>query len=133
MAGDTLDLSGALNKLMSDPTLLQSIASAIGGGSGAGTQPVTSPTEEKEENNEELTVASSQKEISDISSSIGDILPAISKLSAIGNLSSPLKNSTQDSRVCLLNALKPYLNPRRCDAIDKLVKFSSISELLKKI
>lgn len=132
MAENTLDLSGALSKLMSDPTLLQSIASAIGGGDEASRESAT-PPEEKPNNNEEVVAASLPKEMSDISSSIGDILPAISKLSSMGNLSSPLKNAAQDSRVCLLNALKPYLNPRRCDAIDKLVKFSSISELLKKI
>jgi hypothetical protein len=131
MAGDTIDLSGALNKLMSDPSLLQSIASAIGGTSQKNeTLPRPDDTSEKDVS---AVSQASQKPSDDLSDNISDILPAISKLSALGNLSSPQKNASQDSRICLLNALKPYMNTRRRDAIDKLVKFSSLSELLKKL
>ena len=135
MAGDTLDLSGALAKLMADPSLLQTIASALGNGQNTVEATSAPPAEdESSEKDRSVVSTSSEKGVSDISGSIGDILPAISKLSALsGNLSSHGKDNSKDTRICLLNALKPYLNPRRCDAIDKLVKFSSLSELMKKL
>ena len=71
-----------------------------------------------------------------------DILPAIQNLSSIPALSSLFtqkgddpKNigKKNDPRINLLLALKPYLNHSRQDAIDKFIKFSSVSELITKL
>ena len=124
MAGDSLDLTGALSKLMSDPSLLATIASAIGGGSVGDASAAVQKKEDGDIREEPQA---------DSSAALGNILPAMSKLSSLGSLAAPPKSSPNDSRACLLNALKPYMSPKRRDAIDKLVKFSNLSELLKKI
>ena len=38
-----------------------------------------------------------------------------------------------DNRACLLRALKPYLSEGRCEAIEYIIKFSALSEVLKKL
>ena len=44
------------------------------------------------------------------------------------------KHSQKDEdRACLLRALKPYLNRDRCMVIDYIIKFSSISDVLKNL
>lgn len=37
-----------------------------------------------------------------------------------------------DDRTCLLNALRPYLSPARCDTIDSLLRILELMELLRK-
>ena len=45
-----------------------------------------------------------------------------------------VKHSKRDNdRACLLRALKPYLSPGRSEAIDYIIKFSSIADLLKNL
>lgn len=38
-----------------------------------------------------------------------------------------------DKRACLLRALKPYLSESRCEAIEYIIKFSALSEVIKKL
>lgn len=38
-----------------------------------------------------------------------------------------------DDRACLLRALKPYLSQGRSEAIDYIIKFSSIANMLKRL
>ena len=53
------------------------------------------------------------------------------------NLSSPPKEKKEsprtehDRRAALLLALKPYLSPHRCEAVDYIVKISGITKLLR--
>ena len=128
MAGESLDLTGALNKLISDPSLLTTIASAISGGMPTESAVQNGPKESVEANTVTAVEAKDSTSVAP-----PDTLPAMSKLSALGSLASMTKTPSNDSRACLLNALKPYMSPKRRDAIDKLVKFSNLSELLKKI
>ena len=39
----------------------------------------------------------------------------------------------KDEKTALLLALKPYMSPGRCDAIDKLIMFGRISEVFKQL
>ena len=39
----------------------------------------------------------------------------------------------KDEKTALLLALKPYMSPERCDAIDKLIMFGRISEVMKQL
>ena len=39
----------------------------------------------------------------------------------------------KDEKTALLLALKPYMSPERCDAIDKLIMFGRISEVNKQL
>ena len=57
------------------------------------------------------------------------------------NFSSPAKEASldlpkkelgnNDRRTALLLALKPYLSPHRCDAVDYIIKISGITKLLR--
>ena len=58
--------------------------------------------------------------------SIGSIAPLLGKLSGVGSLSPAAR-----SREGLLLALKPYLSPARCEAVDYLVRLTHISEALR--
>lgn len=39
----------------------------------------------------------------------------------------------KDDKTALLFALKPYMSPRRCDAIDKLIMFGRIGEIMRQL
>ena len=43
------------------------------------------------------------------------------------------KKPTFDKRTALLVALKPYLSPRRCEAVDYMIRLSKLGDLLKTI
>ena len=58
---------------------------------------------------------------------------AISALAPL--LSADISKLTRpdDKRACLLRALKPYLSDSRCEAIEYIIKFSALSEVIKKL
>ena len=71
-----------------------------------------------------------------------DIDVMMQKLPEVMKLITPVLSSgkkgvaevdTSDKRSCLLTAIKPYLNPARCEAIDYMIKFSQLSEIIKQI
>ncbi len=39
----------------------------------------------------------------------------------------------RDDRTVLLSALKPYMSPKRCEAIDKLIMFGRIGDVLGRL
>ena len=64
----------------------------------------------------------------------------ISKLPEVINVIKPMissapqgesKNASHDRRMGLLIAMKPYLSPKRCEAIDYIARMSKLSETLK--
>ncbi len=61
-------------------------------------------------------------------------LPAL--MSAIGPMikgGGSGAGESKDDRTALLLALKPYMSPGRCDAIDKLIMFGRISEIMRQL
>ena len=59
-----------------------------------------------------------------------DVVQALAPLLSPSNA----KHSKKDEeRACLLRALKPYLSRDRCMVIDYIIKFSSISDVLKNL
>ncbi|MBQ7379059.1 MAG: hypothetical protein IJW70_05195 [Clostridia bacterium] len=54
-------------------------------------------------------------------------------LSAIGPMMGDKGGKGKDSKSALLLALKPYMSPQRCDAIDKLITFNRLSEILRQL
>ena len=59
-------------------------------------------------------------------------LPAL--MSAIGPmLKGGGAGGCKDDKTALLLALKPYMSPGRCDAIDKLIMFGRISEIMRQL
>lgn len=61
-----------------------------------------------------------------------DISGAISALAPL--ISGSLGGSKADSdRACLLRALKPYLSEGRCEAIEYIIKFSKLTDVIKNL
>jgi len=55
-------------------------------------------------------------------------------MSAIGpTLKGKGAGDYKDDKTALLLALKPYMSPQRCDAIDKLIMFGRIGEIMRQL
>ena len=114
---DNEKLSSALNEIFSNPQMLSAISSmAQNLKNGSNTSPT--PAQEKKE--------ASEKE--NVSPTTSDKLPEL--LSMLSSESSGIK---QNHRSELLCALKPYLSKSRSDAIDKIIRFSELSSVFKKL
>ena len=142
--GMPMDLSAMINKLISNPQLLTGIASALSGDGGEqngqkltkeAAQGAAQSTEQTANNNAEsvgyegIDIDAITRKLPEI---MGVIAPVMSR-TAGGDGKSESKKRACDNRSCLLNAMKPYMNPQRCEAIDYIIKFSQISEILKNI
>ena len=57
-------------------------------------------------------------------------LPAL--MGALGAVSGS-SSGKKDDKTTLLLALKPYMNPQRCDAIDKLIMLSRLGEVMHQL
>ena len=57
-------------------------------------------------------------------------LPAL--MGAIGPLLGD-KGGKKDEKTALLLALKPYMSPERCDAIDKLIMLGRLGEVMRQL
>ncbi len=135
-ANAPLQISDAIDRLLANPELLSTVASAIGA------QAPTNITAKKES---EATDGNSDTEtkIDTLSASVSaenDIHSKLPELMAnaapiIAALSGGRKGgkAPDDDRTRLLCALKPYVNPHRRDAIDTMVQLARISEVIKTV
>ena len=61
----------------------------------------------------------------------------LASLPAMLNVLSPAlggkADGKHDDRTVLLSALKPYMSPKRCEAIDKLIMFGRIGDVLGRL
>lgn len=60
----------------------------------------------------------------------------LGKLPALMGALGPMmggKGGAKDEKSALLLALKPYMSPQRCEAIDKLIMISRLSELMRQL
>lgn len=129
--GAPLQISDAIDRLLANPELLSSVASAIGvkAPKSADTEKVESEASEKNDadaNAKEASRAETPSKLPDIMANAAPILAALSGGSPGGKL-------PDDDRTKLLCALKPYVNPHRQEAIDTIVNLARISEVIKTI
>lgn len=110
--------SDMLNKVLANPQIISAVASAL---SGNGKEAESKPASADPSVPSADTVKDIQEKIPDV---VGILKPLLSSGSAIGN-------AHTDNRSCLLNAIKPYVSKERADAIDYMIKFSRLSEILK--
>ena len=119
-------ISEAVGRLLENPALLQSVASALGLGNDAPSKATASDTPEQASSEDTSAgtpeVAEASAAPADMSSVMASVLPALSKLASGGGDCRHEK---------LLFALKPYLSPSRRTAVDYIVKISKMSELVK--
>ncbi len=104
--------SEALSKLMANPQVLGAVASALGKEPPGEATSAPPPTEE-------VPVPSPLPS----TDAIATLAPLLAGLSGSGK-------PPDNDRTRLLCALKPYVNPKRKDAIDTLLRFSGMTELL---
>ena len=105
------DLSGMIEQLLSKPELLSTVASALGK-----PMPFAAPSDESTPPEPATPLPEAISTLAPLLSGVGKGLPPIKK---------------DDPRVCLLLALKPYLNARRCQTIDEMLRLSALGELLR--
>ncbi len=101
------DLSAIIGKLTADPALLSNLISSLGGG-----------TQSAEEAPKPAAPAIDTDMIT-------KLLPAVSAIA------SPSGTKKPSPRCELLIALKPFLSPERCRAIDYIVKMDGLGGLLQ--
>lgn len=130
-SGESDSFSSALNNILSNPEMMSMISSMAGrlkdsqaqpSGNGA-SEEASAPIKESEAKS-----ASASTPLADLSSKLPDMLSTLAPLLS-GSQAPPSKK--ENDRECLLRALKPYLSEGRSEAIDYIIKFSKLSELLK--
>ena len=114
------ELEGALNRILEHPEILHAVASAFGKG-----------TEESGASPTETRTPSSAASSEELSASLGSVAALAPLLSGLGNSQSRgASHGKGDDRACLLSALKPYVNEHRRQAIDTMLRFTQVAELL---
>lgn len=114
--------SSAISGILSNPemmSMISSMAKQLKGDSGADGSEATSPPKNQ-------TEEPSAPVSAELSGTLGTLAPLLSQ--SFGKLS-----REDDERACLLRALKPYLSPNRCEAVENIIKFSKISDVLKNL
>jgi len=118
------DLSAMLGRVLSNPELLQGIASAI-----------QSDVPQKEDAAESASIVdpspSTAPALDSSSQSLPNLLSTMAPL--LSTLSQKTSSATEshDPRTALLCALKPYLCASRCEAIDYLLKLEQITSVMR--
>lgn len=112
--GENEKLSSALNEIFSNPQMLSAISS------------MAQSLKSKESASSATQNENSSETPRDVSPTANDKLPEL--LNMLSSNSSSVKQSNRSELLC---ALKPYLSQSRSDAIDKIIRFSELSSVLK--
>ena len=108
-------LSSALNEIFSNPQMLSAISSMAQSLKADNSSP-QAQAKTDEAKSEDAHTASSER------------LPEL--LSMLSSGGSGIKQNRRSELLC---ALKPYLSPSRSEAIDKIIRFSELSSVLKNL
>ena len=137
-SGGGLDLS-MLSGLLSNPEVMSKVSGVLSS--------LSKPDEKEEaaaaqsaappEGEELASKLSSVMENKELMSALPDVIAAMGPLlsggrggergGAVG------KRSECDKRTALLLALKPYMSPRRCEAIDYIIRLNKLGDVIKTI
>ena len=116
------ELSAAIERLLGNPELISTVASAMG------MTPKGAAASTAEEVAERVPTGVPSAEAS-------PLLPSPESLSAVapllGMLSGKGGRGRENDKTCLLRALKPYVSQGRREAIDTMIRLSELSDLLK--
>ena len=118
----TPDFSQLIDKVLSNPEIITTVASALSQMSAD--SPEKSAPEAVVEPAPTVNSTDSNFDAEAVMKKLPNVLKALS--SGSGGVPS-------DKRSCLLAAIKPYLSPARCEAIDYIIRFSQLSEIMKTI
>ena len=110
--------SDVLNSILSDPQMLSTITSMAQRLKGESDPQKEEPTVTAEISEEKIPPS--------LPDTIGALAPLLSGKGA-------MRSKKDEDRACLLRALKPYLSRDRSQAIDYIIRFSSIADVLKNL
>ena len=117
-SGGSDGFSSILNGILSNPEMMAMISSMAGK-----LKSENAPAESEAAEASDAAPASAPERLPEAISALAPLLSG-----------EGVKHSKRDNdRACLLRALKPYLSPGRSEAIDYIIKFSSIADLLKNL
>ena len=129
-AAETPAISDAIERLLANPELLSNVAAAIGLPTPAhAAQKETSRDLPSEKDSKAGAAPAHGASMEGLGNTVAALAPLLSGLSD----KSGAKPSSDDPRACLLRALKPYVNRRRADAIDTMIRLAHVSEIMKKL
>ena len=143
-----IDASALLGSLLSNPELLRNISSMIGkSGEGATEKPSPQPISSPSVANNDAVADGISRVLSnpEMMAKLPDVMKMIAPM--MQQTQSPLGESApasvassqseaKDRRGCrndLLVALKPFLSPERCRAVDMLLGLSRLGDVLQKM
>lgn len=136
----TADPSALLGSLLSNPDLLRNISSMLGGGATTAEQaPAAPPTASSEGVADGISRVLSNPEMM---AKLPDVMKMLAPMVQGAQSSPPVslpparEPGERDRRGCrndLLIALKPFLSPERCRAIDMLLGLSRLGDALQKM
>ena len=119
--------SNALNSILSDPQMLSTITAMAqklkSDSEGANAAPTNASEEESPSAVEAVTEKTAPPSLPD---ALGVLAPLLSG-------GAPKHSKRDEDRACLLRALKPYLSHDRSQAIDYIIRFSSVADVLKNL
>ena len=119
------NLSGLLASLLSNNELMEKVSSIIGTGSAE---------EEKKEEGRNKTDMGTMLSDPVILSKLPEVISVLRPMlepSAKASPPSGEHSSAVDHRTALLCALKPYLSPKRCEAIDYFTRISKLGDMVR--
>ena len=137
-SGGSLDLS-MLSGLLSNPEVMskvRGVLSSISTPEGKEEAPAaqTSAAPEGDDLSSKLSSVMENKELM---SKLPDVMAAMGPLLSGGGKGGKGggggKRSECDKRIALLLALKPYMSPRRCEAIDYIIRLNKLGDVVKTI
>ncbi len=137
--GVSPSLSDAINKLMANPEIISTVASALGNmapkqeaesSDAPPTQPSDTQPPPTEKSPSETVSASAAP---DLSALVANLAPIMSGMGGAKGSQKTSERREADKRVALLCALKPYVSEGRREAIDYIIRISQISDILKNI
>ena len=127
LGGATPDLSGILGQILSNKELMSKIGEIAATNKPlSGESDSTKPLNESQQPVEISSLLSNP----DITSKLPDVINVIKPLVSEGK-SNGNGDASFDKRLGLLMAMKPYLSPKRCEAVDYIVRISKLSQTLK--
>lgn len=119
-----LQISDAIDKLLANPELIASVASALG---------VKAKPSLPKTRTEEQAKESTESEGSPLGLKNTNNLAPVLALLSDPKLFSKNASPPDDDRSRFLCALKPYVNPHRQEAIDTMLQIARMSEIMKSL
>jgi len=123
------NFSAALNGILSNPEMMSMISSMAQKLKSDGANAQKNEFEDVKVEEQTISEPPAEQTVS-AQPKLPDALGALAPLL---NADISKRSKSENDRACLLRALKPYMSSGRCEAIEYIIKFSMLSDVLKKL